>query len=290
MDAPSSAPAGTIPAMRPLRLGYSPCPNDTFVFHALTHGLVDTPLTFDVRLEDVETLNGLAADGRLDVAKVSVHAFGHLAADWWALPAGGAVSRGIGPLVVARDPALALDGRRVATPGGRTTANLLLDLYAPAATDRVPMRYDRIMPAVAAGEVDAGLIIHESRFTYPAHGLHALIDLGRWWEDTTGAPIPLGVIIVRRALGPEVVDGVARAVAASVRAALHDPDASAAYVAEHAQEMAPEVRARHIRTYVNGFTEDVGAEGRHAVRTLFEYATERGLLPPVPPDSFWAPS
>ncbi|MDZ7707606.1 MAG: 1,4-dihydroxy-6-naphthoate synthase [Trueperaceae bacterium] len=271
----------------PLRLGFSPCPNDAFVFHALVHGVVAPDLSWDVRLEDVEMLNGLAQDGELDVAKVSYHAFGRIADDWWMLPSGGAMGHGVGPLIVARDPELELANATVATPGGRTTANLLLDLYAPANVRRVELRYDRIMPAVEAGEVDAGLIIHESRFTYADHGLHRVVDLGAWWETWTGAPIPLGGIAVRRDLPPGLIDRVADAVRASVVAARRDPGASAAYVAEHAQEMSPEVRERHIDTYVNDFTLDAGPVGRAAVGTLFERAARRGLFPVPRSDLFW---
>lgn len=271
----------------PLRLGFSPCPNDTFVFHALVHGLVADGERWDVRLEDVETLNELAERGALDVAKVSYHAFGRFADDWWMLPSGGALGRGVGPLIVAREAGRSLSGARVATPGGRTTANLLLDLYAPADARRVAMRYDRIMPAVADGTVDAGLIIHESRFTYRDHGLASLVDLGAWWERTRGAALPLGGIAVRRDLGGATVARVAAAVRASVEAARRDPAASAAYVAAHAQEMSPEVRDRHVATYVNDFTLDVGEEGRAAVRTLLDHAADRGLMPTVRRDLFW---
>jgi 1,4-dihydroxy-6-naphthoate synthase len=272
----------------PLRLGFSPCPNDAFVFHALVEGGLDTgDLRFEPVLEDVETLNGLAEDGRLDVAKVSYHAFGRIADRWWMLPSGGALGRGVGPLIVARDGSLDLSGARVATPGGRTTAALLLDLYAPADAERIPMRYDTIMPAVAEGRVDAGLIIHESRFTYPDHGLAKVVDLGDWWEATTDAAIPLGGIAVRRDLPAEVVDGVARAVRASVEAARARPDASADYVARYAQEMSPEVRRKHIDTYVNDFTLDLGDEGRAAVRTLLRRAAEVGRVPAPRSDLFW---
>ena len=270
----------------PLDLGFSPCPNDTFVFHALTHGLVAPESSWNVRLEDVETLNGLAQDLALDVAKVSYHAFATIADAWWMLPAGGALGRGVGPLIVTRDPLKDVRGRTVATPGGRTTANLLLRLWAPAGTRTVPMRYDRIMPAVASGDVDAGLIIHESRFTYGRYGLRRHLDLGAWWEEVSGAPIPLGGIAVRRDLAPEQAGRVAEAVAASVRHARSHPDASRSYVAEHAQEMEPDVRERHIELYVNEFTDDVGEEGRRAVRTLFRYAAERGVLAPVREDAF----
>lgn len=273
----------------PLRLGFSPCPNDAFVFHALVEGDLDTEgLRFEPVLEDVETLNGLAEDGRLDVAKVSYHAFGRIADRWWMLPSGGALGRGVGPLIVARDGDHDLAGSRIATPGGRTTAALLLDLYAPADAERIEMRYDRIMPAVAEGRVDAGLIIHESRFTYPSHGLERVVDLGDWWERETNAAIPLGGIAVRRDLPEEVIARVARAVRASVEAARARPDASAAYVARYAQEMEPEVRRKHIDTYVNDFTLDLGDEGRAAVRTLLARAAEVGRVPAPRADLFWA--
>lgn len=273
--------------MPPLRLGFSPCPNDAFVFHALVHGLVAPEWTWEVHLEDVETLNGMAERGDLDVAKVSYHAFGRIAHDWWMLPAGGALGRGVGPLVVARDADAPLDGATVATPGGRTTANLLFDLYAPDGARRVEMRYDRILAAVADGEVDAGLIIHESRFTYPRHGLERVVDLGAWWEGVSGALIPLGGIAVRRDLPDATVDAIARAVRASVAAAFDDPSASEAYVAEHAQEMEPEVRRRHVETYVNAYSLDVGDAGRAAVETLLHRAVERGRIAPPPDALFW---
>lgn len=273
-----------------LRLALSPCPNDTFVFHALVHGLVAPDLAWDVRMEDVETLNAWARDGTVDVAKISYHAFGRLADAWWMLPAGGALGRGVGPLVVTRERHEDLRGRRVAIPGGWTTANLLLKLWAPDGLELVEMRYDRIMPAVAAGDVDAGLIIHESRFTYPRHGLTRHVDLGSWWESTTGAAIPLGGVAVRRDLPGERIDAIAAAVAASVEAAFADPSASADWVARHAQEMSPDVRRRHIELYVNEFSRDLGAEGRAAVRTLFDHAAERGVLPPVRDDLVWEPA
>jgi 1,4-dihydroxy-6-naphthoate synthase len=271
---------------RPLRLGFSPCPNDCFVFDALVHGRVATPLRFEVVLEDVEALNGLARAGALDVAKVSWHAVGHLTDHWWMLRAGGALGHGVGPLIVARTAGLDLRGARVAVPGGTTTAKLLLRLFAPEGVEEVELRYDRIMPAVAAGEVDAGLIIHESRFTYPDHGLVALADLGAWWEARTGGLLPLGGIAVRKALGLEVAREVGRAVAASVAAAFDDPSASEPYVAAHAQEMSPAVRRAHIELYVNRWSRDVGTDGAAAVRRLLGEAHAIGLVPAVPDDLF----
>src|SRR5690606_32111769 len=178
------------PTMR-LTLGYSPCPNDTFIFHALVHGLSDdaAPLGFDVTLADIDELNSAAANSALDVVKVSYHAYGYFADDYVLLRAGGALGRVVGPMLVARDEGIDLAGKRVAIPGGQTTANLLLKLMRDD-LELVTLRYDRIMPAVAAGEVDAGLIIHESRFTYQQHGLKSLVDLGAWWEEQVGELVP----------------------------------------------------------------------------------------------------
>jgi len=281
------------PAPRPLRLGFSPCPNDCFVFDALVHGRIDTPLRFEVVLDDVEALNQRALAGELDVAKVSYHAFGRLAAAWWMLRAGGALGRGVGPLVVTRpggpDGVDRLHGARVAVPGGTTTAKLLLRLFAPAGVEEVELRYDRIMPAVAAGEVDAGLIIHESRFTFADHGLVSLVDLGAWWERRSGTLLPLGGIAVQRGLGLGVAREAQRAVAASVAAAFADPSASEAYVARHAQELSPAVRRAHIDLYVNAHSLDVGAEGERAVSRLLAEAAAIGLVPPLPADPFVPP-
>ena len=274
---------------RRLRLGFSPCPNDCFVFDALVHGRVATQLRFEVVLDDVEALNQRALAGELDVAKVSYHAFGRISERWWMLRAGGALGRGVGPLVVARPGTLAagapdLRGLTVAVPGGTTTARLLLRLYAPDGVREREVRYDRIMPAVAAGEVDAGLIIHESRFTYAEHGLAAPLDLGAWWERRTGSLLPLGGIAVRRDLGLEVAREAQRAVAASVAAAFADPGASEPYVARHAQELSPAVRRAHIELYVNAHSLDVGADGAAAVARLLREAAAVGMVPPLPED------
>jgi 1,4-dihydroxy-6-naphthoate synthase len=272
-----------------LTLGYSPCPNDTFLFHALVHGAVEAPgLRFRPRLEDVETLNRLAAAGTLDVTKVSYGAVPHLLDEYVLLRSGGALGRGCGPLVVAREDMApdALGRARIAIPGRATTANLLLRLFAPGAAPGVEMVYSEIMPAVARGEVDAGLIIHESRFTYPQHGLVRLVDLGEWWEETTGAPIPLGGIMARRSLGPERVRAVDDAVRRSVEHAFLHPEAGRAYVRAHAQEMDDEVARRHIELYVNAFSVDIGPEGEAAVAELFRRAAEVGIAPAGHPAPF----
>jgi len=262
-----------------LRLAFSPCPNDTFVFHALVHGLVPGAPATTVTYADVDVTNTAAERGEYDLVKVSYAALPWLLDRYELLPCGGALGRGCGPLVLVRDEAISLAGRRVAVPGDRTTAYLLMRLWSadtpPASVEVMP--FHEIMPAVAAGRIDAGLVIHEARFTYPRYGLRALVDLGEWWEVDTGLPIPLGAILARRgAVNPtEAADWIR----ASVRQAWADPSASREYVLAHAQEMEPDVVARHIDLYVNRFTEDLGEEGYAAVHALLDRAAAAGLTP-----------
>ncbi|GAB4266889.1 MAG: 1,4-dihydroxy-6-naphthoate synthase [Deferrisomatales bacterium] len=268
--------------MARLTLGYSPCPNDTFLFYALVHGRVDTEgYSFEPVLEDVETLNRWALEGRLAMTKASYGVVGEVGARYWCLRSGGALGRGCGPLVVARSPgSLEAAARgRVAVPGLHTTANLLLDLRVGRPVQRVSMVFHEVMPAVARGEVDAGVIIHEGRFTYREHGLHALEDLGAWWEGATGLPIPLGGILLRRDLegvDPAAVDRVLRR---SVEYALAHPDEPLDYVRRHAQELSAPVIREHIRLYVNAFSVDLGEEGLRAVEVLLERGARVGSLP-----------
>jgi 1,4-dihydroxy-6-naphthoate synthase len=264
-----------------LRLAFSPCPNDTFVFHALVHGLVPGAPPLDVTYADVDVTNTAAERGEFDLVKVSVAALPWLLDSYELLPCGGALGRGCGPLVLTRDESVtSVAGRSVAVPGERTTAYLLLRLWSagapPASITVVP--FAEIMPAVAAGRFDAGLVIHEARFTYHRYGLRALIDLGEWWEADTGLPIPLGAIVARRAaVDPVVAAGWIRE---SVRHAWADPAASEPYVLAHAAEMEPDVVARHIALYVNSFTEDLGDEGRAAIDTLLSRAA-RATTPAI---------
>jgi len=266
-----------------LTLGYSPCPNDTYVFYALVHGKVAVPgITIGERLEDVETLNQLALAGTLDLTKISYHALGHLRDRYALLRSGGALGRGCGPLIVAR-PGTRIEDLRtgtVAIPGKLTTAWLLLRLYDPLLTNAVVMPFDRIMQAVADGSVSAGLIIHESRFTYPRYGLESLLDLGAWWERHSGLPIPLGGILGKRSLGADTLMKVEEAIRESLRYARSHPDEVLAYCKQHSQEMDEKVMMSHISLYVNDFTRDLGSEGIAAVRRLFAEAEERGLFPP----------
>lgn len=265
-----------------LTLGFSPCPNDTFMFYPLVHGLVDTDgLSYRERLEDVETLNRLALTGELDVSKVSYHALGHIRDDYALLHAGSALGRGCGPLLVAADNIDPTDlrGRTIAVPGRYTTAKLLLRLFDPGLDKFIVMPFNEIMDAVLKGNVDAGLIIHESRFTYQGFGLHKLLDLGEWWEGETGLPIPLGGIVARRSLGAETITAVERALKAGVGYARSHPDEAARYIGEHAQEMSPEVCAAHIGLYVNDFSNDLGEEGIRAITCLLQRAEGAGLIP-----------
>jgi 1,4-dihydroxy-6-naphthoate synthase len=266
-----------------LTLAHSPCPNDTFVFHALTHGLVPGAPRFDVTFADVDVTNTAAERAEFDLVKVSYAALPWLLGEYSLLPCGGAVGRGCGPLVLTateRAPE-SLAGTTVAVPGERTTAYLLFRLwsagFAPGRIRVLP--FHEIMPAVRAGEVDAGLVIHEARFTYPGYGLHAVADLGDWWEKGTGLPIPLGAILARRGLD---AGELAEWIRASVRAAWADPAASRDYVLAHAQELDPAVADAHIALYVNSFTEDLGTEGYAAATELLGRAAAAGILPPLP--------
>ncbi len=266
-----------------LTLGFSPCPNDTFMFYPLVHGLVNTEgLTYREQLEDVETLNLMALTGELDVSKVSYHALGHIRDQYALLRSGSALGRGCGPLLVAVakiDPA-DLRGKTIAVPGRFTTALLLLRLFDPALENFIIMPFNEIVEAVSSGSVDAGLIIHESRFTYQESGLHKLLDLGEWWEGETGLPIPLGGIVAKRSLGAEVIGTVEHALKAGIDYARTHPDEAASYIGEHAQEMSPEVCAAHIGLYVNDFSAELGDEGVCAISCLLQRAEQAGIIPP----------
>jgi 1,4-dihydroxy-6-naphthoate synthase len=269
-----------------LTLGISPCPNDTFVFDALVNGLVDTgDLRFEVVHEDVETLNEWALRGRLDVSKISYGVLPEIARDYVVLSAGGALGHGVGPLLVAR-PGLAAarpEELRVAIPGRHTTAHLLFSLAFPAAARKEFMVFSAIEEAVLSGAADAGVIIHESRFTYAAKGLVRLLDLGEHWEKVTGAPVPLGGIVARRTLPAPVRREVDRLVRRSVEEALASRPRISAYVRGHAQEMDEAVMRQHIALYVNEHSIELGDLGRRAVEKLLEvHARANPGAPPVP--------
>jgi 1,4-dihydroxy-6-naphthoate synthase len=260
-----------VPDPRPeLTFGYSPCPNDTFAFHALAHGLVAAPFTVRPVLLDIEELNRRAAEGAFHLTKLSVGAFAGVGDRYRLLRSGAALGHGVGPLVVARSPMTLAEAAagRLAIPGRETTAFRLLCLAAPPLGPIVEMRYDRILRAVVDGTVDAGLIIHESRFTYQAHGLHRVIDLGDWWERETTLPVPLAGICVRADLDPELAAAAESAIRASVQFAFDHPDASRNYVRANAQELSEAVCAQHIALYVNALSLDIGDAGLRAITQL----------------------
>ncbi|MDA8432137.1 MAG: 1,4-dihydroxy-6-naphthoate synthase [Nitrospiraceae bacterium] len=269
--------------MTTLSLGYSPCPNDTFIFYALVHGRIDTGgIGFEEVLEDVETLNQMAREARLDITKASFHAFGYLRDDYCLLRAGGALGKGCGPLVVAREETDIRDlrGKTIAIPGRLTTAFLLLQTFDPSLKEKViVMPFDHIINAVRGGAADAGLIIHESRFTYRRAGLRKVIDLGDWWERETGQPIPLGGIFAKRSLGAAVIGKVDSLIRRSVEYAFGHRSEPVSYIRRHAQEIEDEVTNQHIDLYVNDYSLDIGQDGERAVEELFRRAEESGIVP-----------
>jgi 1,4-dihydroxy-6-naphthoate synthase len=258
-----------------LTFGFTPCPNDAFAFHALVHGLVPAPFEVEPVLLDIEELNQRAAGAELQLTKLSFGAAAATGDRYRLLRSGAALGHGVGPLVVGREAGSLEEAAagRIAVPGRETTAFLLLRLAAPALGDVIDLRYDRILDAVAAGEVDAGLIIHESRFTYADHGLVAVADLGEWWERETGLPVPLAGIFARSDLESEVVDAAEAAIRASVEYAFANPEASRDYVRSLSHEMSDEVCAAHIALYVNASSVDIGDEGMAAIDRLLGRAT-----------------
>lgn len=268
----------------PYTLAYSPCPNDTYIFAALTNGLLEGAPQVQAHLADIEELNEAAARGTYELTKVSYGAIPYLMDRYRILPAGGAVGRNCGPLLVARPDASAplfsdFAAKRIAIPGERTTAFMLLQLALGCRPKTVETRFDRIVDAVVRGDADAGLIIHESRFTYRDAGLIAIADLGEWWETMTVLPVPLGAILVRKDVDDAAAAILNTAIRSSLAFARQSDAAVMPYVREHAFEMDDEVMRAHIDLYVNEFTDDVGTEGREAVQALFARAHDARILP-----------
>lgn len=265
-----------------LTLGFSPCPNDTFIFYGLVHNKIDTGgLRFRERLLDVETLNQKALSAELDITKVSVHVYEYLRDKYCLLRSGGAMGRGCGPLIVAKTktPVEALKGKKIAIPGRMTTAYLLLRIYdAALGGNVVVLPFDRIMHAVKDGSVDAGLIIHESRFTYPQYGLCCVMDLGQWWESETGLPLPLGCVIAKRNLGKETAEDIERLIKKSVEYAFSRREETKGYIKAHSQEIDDNVIDQHINLYVNDYSADFGNEGMAAVEELFRRAEKQRII------------
>jgi 1,4-dihydroxy-6-naphthoate synthase len=267
-----------------LSVGSSPCPNDCFMFDAIVNERIDLEgLELSIHMADVEALNKAAFAGEADVSKLSYHAYAHCIGNYVLLDAGSALGRNCGPLLISKRPIsqdeVAAGAVRIAIPGKYTTANLLLGLAFPAACDRTELVFSDIESALLSENYDAGLIIHENRFTYAAKGLKKIIDLGEYWESETGAPIPLGGIVIKRALPEDVKLKVNRVLRRSVEYAFANRAASLPFVREHAQEMSEEVMYRHIDLYVNQYSVDLGEEGRRAVEMLFERAATAGVIP-----------
>ena len=267
-----------------LSLGFSPCPNDCFMFDAIVHKRIDLEgLEFSGHLADVEALNTAAFAGDVDITKLSYHAYAYCADRYVLLDAGSALGRNCGPLLISKR-AIAADevaggDLRIAIPGKYTTANFLCGLAFPKAQHKTALVFSDIESALLRGEYDAGLIIHENRFTYEAKGLKKIIDLGEFWEGETGAPIPLGGIAITRALPDDVKHAVNRVVRRSVGYAFANRAASLPYVRAHAQEMSEDVMYRHIDLYVNEYSVDLGPDGRRAVALLFDKARATGIIP-----------
>jgi len=278
-----------------LSLGFSPCPNDTFIFDALIHHKIDTEgLDFEVSYDDVETLNQKAFRGELDITKLSYHAFAYVADSYVLLDSGSALGFGVGPMLICKDDPeklraeLAKPGTplKIGIPGKYTTANFLLGLAFPNALNKQELVFSDIENAVLDGRVDIGLIIHENRFTYQDKGLKKIIDLGDFWEKETGLAIPLGGIVVNRSLPLDVQHKINRVLRRSVEFAFSNPKSGLEYIRSHAQEMSEEVMYKHIDLYVNKYSVELGDEGKKAIKLLFDTATEKNVIPEIKDELF----
>ena len=274
-----------------LTLGFSPCPNDTFIFDALVNKRIDTEgLEFDVQLGDVETLNTKAFKAELDITKLSYHAFAYMTDDYQLMRSGSALGKNCGPILIAKSEisnlASEIQHLKIAIPGKYTTANFLLGIAFPDAKNKTELVFSEIENSVLSGKADAGLIIHENRFTYQSKGLKKLIDLGEFWETKTGLPIPLGGIAIRKSLPSEVKLKVEKLIRKSIEYAFANPEASKEYVRCHSQEMEPGVIQSHINLYVNNYSVNLGEEGEKAVNKMYSIAKQNGIIPEIPEDIF----
>ncbi len=263
------------------KLGFSPCPNDTFIFDALVHQRFESPLKVIPELHDVEALNQKARQQELDITKLSFNAYAFVSEHYQILNSGSALGRNCGPLLISQKKFdfSEINNLRIAIPGKYTTANLLLSIFAPLATDKTEMIFSAIEEAVLSGKFDAGLIIHENRFTYAEKGLQKIADMGELWEHNFHAPIPLGCIAVRRSLPEMEKKMIEAAIFESVNYAFENPHTSRPYIHQHSQEMSEEVQQQHIKLYVNEFSIDLDEEGQKAIRKLFTEGQRAGLLP-----------
>ncbi len=272
-----------------LTLGFSTCPNDTFIFDAMIHQKIDTEgLTFDVIMADVEELNRSAIESTIDITKISYHAYAHISKNYKLLTSGSALGRGNGPLLISKHKIYPNEvaGLKVAIPGVNTTANLLFSIFYPNNKDKKEYLFSDIEDAILSGEVDAGVIIHENRFTYQKKGLNKIVDLGQSWETKTNSPIPLGGIVIRREICSEVQQKVNRVLKRSVQFAFDNPNSGYSFIKKYAQEMDDEVMRNHIELYVNNFTFELGEEGKRAIKTLYEEAAKNGVISSIPKNIF----
>jgi 1,4-dihydroxy-6-naphthoate synthase len=279
-----------------LTLGFSPCPNDTFIFDAMIHHKIDTEgLEFEVFFDDVETLNQKAFLGQLDITKLSYHAFAFVAGQYVLMDAGSALGFGVGPMLISkRDISISdlaggettMSNLKIGIPGKYTTANFLLGLAFPHATNKVELVFSEIEDALLTGKIDVGLIIHENRFTYQDKGLKKIIDLGDYWEQQTGCAIPLGGIVANRNLPAEVQHKINRVLRRSVEFAFANPKSGLEFIRAHAQEMSEEVMYKHIDLYVNQYSVDLGPEGKKAIKLLFDTAREKNIIPEISENIF----
>lgn len=265
-----------------IKLGYSTCPNDTFMFYALAHGQIDTgDIEYEFFLDDILHLNKMAMSGSLDMVKISYNTYGKVLNTYRLLDAGSALGHNCGPLLIAKHPytkdALLEENVAIAIPGFNTTANLLLSFYAPNLLNRHEMLFHEIMPAIIDGRMDAGVIIHENRFTYQKHGLISIQDLGEYWEGETKLPIPLGAIVAKKELGTETFALIQKHLRESIAYAFGNPEPTFEYVRAHAQEMEEEVMRSHIDLYVNAYSLSLGSKGREAVKKVLEVGEYMGL-------------
>jgi len=268
-----------------LTLGFSPCPNDTFIFDAMVHGRIDTEgLEFDFFLADVEELNRKALDSKVDITKISYHAYTHVAENYLILDSGSALGHRNGPLLISKRTIAPeeLGGIKIAIPGKLTTANLLFSIAWPEAVNKKEYLFSDIEKALLNDEVDAGLIIHETRFTYYKRGLKKIADMGEYWESLTGLPIPLGAIVINRQIPEDIALKVNRVLRRSLEYAYKDSFASYDFVSGNAKEMDSTVMNNHIKLFVNEFTMNLGTKGREAINRLFSVASEKGVIPRLP--------
>jgi 1,4-dihydroxy-6-naphthoate synthase len=267
-------------------LAYSSCPNDTFIFKAIAKQLIDlNTYGFDIKLEDVETLNQNAAKGKYDITKLSFAAFGNLMDKYALLRTGSALGLGCGPMIISLLGQSLEDKKhpKIAVPGLGTTAYHLFrfymdDLFCDIEPEIIPMPFDRIMPAVFDKTADFGVIIHEGRFVYQGMGLELITDLGQWWEEKTSLPIPLGCIAIKRDIDPAIACDIQRIIKQSIDHAFLNPDMAYAYIQNNAQELDFDVIQQHIELYVNDFSKDLGKDGETAINTFFEKGRESGLI------------